>query len=349
MEDLKIGEARMYASEWVEEQASKLKGFWGAYYSGSTIMLADAAELSPSSDLDIMIILDSEETPLKIGKFVYKGVLIEASYLSKSQFNSVEDVLAHYHLANSFQVNTIIADPTGELGQIQKQVAHHFAEKKWVERRSQDALKKVENGLRSIDESAPWHDQVTSWLFPTGVTTHVLLVAGLENPTVRKRYLAVKKVLSKYGYDEVYDKLIALLGCQSLTPECVEAHLDALAHTFDVTTSVAQTPFFFSSDISASSRVLAIDGSRDLIRAGDHREAVFWILATFARCHKILAADAPEREQELAPAFNDAVAELVGITSIEDLFQRAEDGLQFLPKLWEVAEAIIAANPIITE
>lgn len=74
-------------------------------------------------------------------------------------------------------------------------------------------------------------------------------------------------------------------------------HLRELATTFDATVQVAKTPFFFSSDITPTARPIAIDGSQRLIDSGDHHEAVFWIIATFARCHTILAADAPNCTQ----------------------------------------------------
>jgi hypothetical protein len=109
--------------------------------------------------------------------------------------------------------------------------------------------------------------------------------------------------------------------------------------------AAAKTPFFFSTDITPAARPIAIDGSRELIQAGAHREAVFWIVATFARCHTILAADAsPELQRALAPAFDAIVADL-GITSTDDLIRRAEDVTQFLPRLWETTDAILSINP----
>jgi hypothetical protein len=53
---------------------------------------------------------------------------------------------------------------------------------------------------------------VTAWLFPTGVTTHVLLTADLRNLTVRLRYPAVRELLVAYGQPEFYEELLALLG-----------------------------------------------------------------------------------------------------------------------------------------
>jgi hypothetical protein len=301
--------------------------------------------LSAASDIDVVIVTAQAEPPLKLGKFVYRGTLVEATYLSWNQLASVEEVLTSYHLAGSFRLDTIIADPTGHLRKLQRQVSRHFADRVWVRRRCENARQKIENGLRAIDTSAPLHDQVTAWLFPTGVTTHVLLVAALRNPTVRLRYLAAREVLIEFGHAGLYPDLLKLLGCTHLTPRRVEHHLAELTRTFDAAATAAKTPFFFSTDITATARPIAIDGSRGLIRAGYHHEAVFWIVATFARCHKILAADAPpDMQRALAPAFDAMIADL-GITSAGDLIRRAEDVIQFLPRLWETTEALLFANP----
>lgn len=345
---MRVGFARSAASEWVMEHASKEAGFKGAYFSGSTIELPDDALLSATSDIDVVVITEAPEPPLKLGKFVYRGALVEVTYLSWHQLASVEEVLVSYHLAGSFRVDTIIADPTGHLGTLQTQVSRQYAEQIWVRRRCENARQKVENGLQNIDTEAPIYDQVTSWLFPTGVTTHVLLVAALRNPTVRRRYLAVREVLKQYGCDDVYEDLLQLLGCAHLTTQRVEYHLKELARTFDAAASAAKTPFFFSTDITAAARPIAIDGSLELIRSGYHREAVFWIVATFARCHKILGSDAsPAVQDALLPAFEAVIADL-GISSKSDLIRRADDVLQFLPGLWETTEGILSSNPDIT-
>jgi hypothetical protein len=345
MVSMKVGFARSAAAEWVMQHASREAWFRGAYFSGSTIGLPDHAELSAASDIDVVIVTAHAEPPLKLGKFVYRDTLVEVTYLSWNQLSSVEEVLTSYHLAGSFREDTIIADPTGHLRTLQSQVSRHFADLAWVRRRCENAREKIENGLRSIDTSAPLHDQVMAWLFPTGVTTHVLLVAALRNPTVRLRYLAVRDVLMEYGHADFYLDLLKLLGCADLSPQRVEHHLGELARTFDAAAAAAKTPFFFSTDITAKARPVVIDGSRQLIRAGYHREAVFWIVATFARCHKIMAADAPpDMQREHAPAFNAIIADL-GITSTDALLHHAEDVLRFLPRLWATTEGILFANP----
>ncbi|WP_342773036.1 hypothetical protein [Paenibacillus flagellatus] len=327
------------------QYASQEAWFMGAYFSGSTVGQPDDATMAAGSDMDVVVVTSEATPPLKLGKFIYRGALIEITFLSWNQLASAEEVLTSYHLAGSFRADTLLADPTGQLRGVQQKVARHFTEIEWVRRRCENAGQKIEHGLRNIDPTAPWHNQVMAWLFMTGVTAHVLLVAALRNPTVRLRYLAVNNMLREFGRTGIYSELLWLLGCEHWTPQRTCHHLNALARTFDVAAAHAKTPFPFSSDITAASRPIAIDGSRNLIRDGFHREAVFWIGATFARCHHILCADAaPKLQAELAPAFEEFVADL-GIPSSDTLARRAEEVLRFLPRLRDEAESIMQANP----
>ncbi|MCX5423224.1 hypothetical protein [Streptomyces sp. NBC_00078] len=345
---MKVGLARSAAIQWVAQHAQPDAGFRGAYFSGSTVGLPDDAELSPSSDIDIFVVTAQEDPPAKPGKLRFQDALLEVSYLPWTEIASADDVLASYHLAGSFRTDAIIDDPTGDLHKLHAHISRHFAARPWVRRRCQDARQRIETRLAAIDTSAPFHEQVISWLFPTGVTCHVLLVAALRNPTVRLRYLAAREVLTDYGHLSLYPELLNLLGCSHLPAQRVQHHLRELATTFDATVQVAKTPFFFSSDITPTARPIAIDGSQRLIDSGDHHEAVFWIIATFARCHTILAADAPQLHAALAPAFQAAVTDL-GISSTRELIHRADEVTRFLPRLWQTTEDILRSNPNITE
>ena len=345
---MKVGLARSAAVQWVSRHARSDAGFRGAYVSGSTVGLPDDAELPPSSDIDICVVTAQDNPPAKPGKLRYRDALLEVSYLPWSQLASADSVLASCHLAGSFRIDAIIDDPTGHLHELYAHIAPRFAARPWVRRRCQDARHRIEARLAAIDASVPFHEQVTAWLFPTGVTCHVLLAAALRNPTVRLRYPAAREVLTDYGHLSLYPELLGLLGCSHLSSQRVQHHLRELAATFDDTVQVAKTPFFFSSDITPTARPIAIDGSQTLIDSGDHREAVFWIIATFARCHTILATDAPLLHETLAPAFQAAVADL-GISSPRDLLERAEQVTRFLPQLWQTTEAILTSNPDITE
>ena len=198
--------------------------------------------------------------------------------------------------------------------------------------------------MRYLDASPPFHEAVIIWAFATGILTHVLLVAGLKNPTVRLRYLAVRELLATYGLSDFYQTLLEPLGCAQLSSDDVAQHLPALASAFDAASAAITTPIFFAGDISAGARHVAIDGSRELIERGDHREAVFWMLVTYARCQHVLATDAPAAVYEKYDAgFRDLLGDL-GIATFSDLADRVAQVEALLPRVSTVAEAIMAEN-----
>jgi hypothetical protein len=333
------------ARQWVAEEAGKLPGLHGAYFAGSVNWLPDEAILPRTSDLDINVVFSSPIAPKQRGKFVYGDVLLEVIPLSLEQLQSPDLILGHYHLACGFRTPSIIVDPSGQLTELQAAVGLDYARRQWVHRRCEHARQRVLEGLAALDESEPFHDQVIGWLFPTGVTAHVLLVAGLQNPTVRRRYVAVRELLAEYECLDFHETLLELMGCAPMSRTSVERHLDALAEVFDVAKAVVKTPFSFASDISDVARPLAIDGSRELIERGLHREAMFWIAVTYSRCQKVLALDAPAAlKRRFDPGYRRLLGDL-GITSFADLRRRGEQVKTQLARVWEVAEAIMAANP----
>lgn len=345
---MRVGAARAAAARWVAAHARPAPGYRGAYFSGSTVGRPDDAELPSSSDVDVVVVTAEDEPPAKPSKLRYEGVLLEITYVPWAELRDPAAVLSSYHLAGSFREDTVIDDPTRRLRALHADVSPRFAGRSWVRRRCLDARRRVEGRLAAFDASVPFHEQVTAWMFPTGVTTHVLLVAALRNPTVRLRYPAARSVLTTYGRPELYPELLELLGCADVSEQRVRHHVAELTRTFDATVPVARTPFFFSSDLTAQARPIAVDGSLELLDRGDHREAVFWIVATLARCHTVLAVDAPALHAARLPAFEAAVAELTGITATADILARREEVIRFLPRLWTAAEDILTANPDIS-
>jgi hypothetical protein len=331
----------------VIEEASTAPGFAGAFLHGSINWLPDDAALPGSSDVDVMVVLAGGAPPDKPGKFIYRDVLLEVSWLPIDQLQSPERILGNYQLAGSFRAPGIILDPTGQLTELQAAVSRDFPRREWVRRRCEDARIKARRDLESLDSSRGFTDQALAWLFGAGKTAHVPLVAGLKNPTVRRRYVTVRELLREYEHLELHKSLLESLGCAQMTREQAEGHLTALADAFDAAGTFIRTPFPFASDISAAARPIAIDGSRELIESGYHREAVFWIAVTYSRCQQALYHDAPVHIQDrFTPGYRHLLSDL-GIASSADLQRRSEWILALLPRIWEVAEAILAANPAI--
>jgi hypothetical protein len=337
-------QAKAVARQWVSEYASHAPGFCGAFFHGSINWLPDDAVMPPYSDIDVMVVLAHPNPPDKLGKFVYQDVMLEVSYVSRDHIQSPDINLGQPHIAGSFRRSSVILDPSGQLTKLQAVVSKHYAKRRWVTKRCENAMDKVLQNLQGLKASEPFHDQVVSWLFATGVTTHVLLVAGLKNPTVRQRYVAVRALLAEYGRLEFYNTLLEMLGCARMGRERVESNLAALIDVFDVAKDVVSTPFPFAADISDIARPIAIEGSRDLIERGYHREAIFWIVATYSRCQKVLYYDAPMAIQDrFTPGYRQLLGDL-GITSFADLRQRGEQIKVFLPRIWDMAEEIMATN-----
>jgi hypothetical protein len=338
-----VRDAKEIARQWVSEAGSGLPGFVGAFFHGSVNWLPDNAPLPATSDVDIMVVLEDPEPPRKPGKFRYRNVLLEVSYLPSDQVRTAEQVLGLSHLAGSFHTASVILDPSGHLLRLQANVARDYAKRRWVLRRCEHVREKMLTGFR-LDEGAPFPAQVTAWLFPTSLTTHLLLVAGLRNPTVRTRYLAARELLADYGRLDVYGTLLELLGCARMTQARAEEHLDALAAAFDAAKGVMSSPFFFAADISDAGRPVAIDGSRELIARGDHREAIFWITATYSRCQLVFHHDAPAIHERFDRGYRELLGDL-GIASFADLPRRRDEVIQSWPQVWAAAEEIVARNP----
>jgi hypothetical protein len=338
-----VREARAAATEWVGEYAAVLPGFRGAFYTGSTLGLAGDVELAATSDVDIAVVV-AGVAPRKLGKFRYRGALLEVTYLPWAEVAGAERVARTYYLAPSFATDQTIADPSGHLGRLTRAVAGTFDRPAAVRRRCADVFRRIHNGLSTVDGRSSWPELVTGWLFPTSLATQVLVVAARRSPTVRLRYLAAREVLAGDGIP-LYGALLGVLGCTGTGRAAVQRHLDGLAVTFGEAAAVARTPFFFSADITPAARPVAIDGSQQLIDAGDHREAVFWIIASYARCQRILDADAPgpvRRRAELR--FRAAVGDLLGLHDVAGVLDRRDQACALWPDLRRAAAAIIDAG-----
>ena len=340
-----LGEAKSLARAWVEAQAPALGGYQGSFMTGSAIWQPDDEELRPTSDVDVMLVLDEPLPPVKLGKVRHQGVLLDVTYLSSREVRSPEDVLGSFYLAGSFSRPSILHDPRGRLQALTDAAAPEYRRRHWIRKRCEHGWSNAARHFGALSGALPLHDQASIWLFGTAAATIVLLCAGLRNPTVRTRYLAVRHLLADHGLLHEYEPLLAALGCARMCRRDVERHLAALEAVFDAAARVVRSPFFFASDVSADARPIAIDGSRDLIERGFHREAIFWIAATFARCDKILYHDSPPlvRDEHLGAFL--ALLDDLGVGSTADLLERVGQVEEQSPRLWELADAIMAANP----
>jgi hypothetical protein len=340
---MQIGEAKRIARDWVMREASGRPGYLGAYTAGSANWLPDAADLPAASDLDVNVVVAETGTTVERRKLLAQGVLLEISTIPLGLLRTPEQVLGDFALAGGFRVPSVLDDPTGHLATLQAAVSAHFAEPTWVRRRCEHAHARTLRYLDGLRESMPLSSWAVGWAFGASVPTLILLAAGLRNPTVRRRYVAARDLLAERGRLDLYERLLDVFGCASFSAEQVEEHLAALAETYDATVPVMTPDFPFAADISRLSRHIAIDGSRDLIRQGLHREAVFWLLVTFGRCQEALAAVAPGLLPRCERRLRALLADL-GLPTLSEIDRRAEAVRALLPEIREAAEAIIVSS-----
>lgn len=337
---MQIKKAKIIARNWTE-QFAKNHNIAGAVINGSAGYLKDSDILPETSDLDINLYTECPENFEKLGKQVYNGLLIEPSVLSLSMIIPRKKALVTYEIAGSFRsTNLILYDGSGIISDTTKYVSAHFSEPYYIKKRCEKVYKKIQNGINGFNHSMSILDNINSWLFPAGICTHGVLVADLKNPTVRLRYLKAYESLQKNGMENVYGGFLDLLGCRNISAAEIMFFLKELEITFNLAAENIKSDYPFKNDISMEAKHVAIGGSYELIEMGHHREAVFWILVTFERCHKVLRQDAPAIHIERFPMFLDFL-KLLGITDNGSIKAKTENILSFLPKLTEINDLII--------
>ncbi|MEU4792048.1 hypothetical protein AB0F95_20315 [Micromonospora tulbaghiae] len=332
---MRVGAARAVAVGWVRERMRVDPLIEGAFFSGSTVGLPDDAVLPVSSDVDVLLV--RREPGAKVGKFVHRGVLLEVSTVTWEELGGPEDVLGSWVFAPMFRTDGVIADPSGRLAAVRERVAAGFADPVWVRARCAGVRRRIEAGLRAVGGSAPVAEQVLAWVFPTSLLAVWPAVAGLADPTVRRRYVRAEWVLSRFGFADRYPELLDTFDGGGVGAARVREHLAGLAVVFDEVARLPREGFAFGADLGAAGRPVVFDGAAELVAAGRHREAMFWVLVTYARCHVVLGAVAPERER----AFGAVLADL-GVASAADRRRRADGLLAALPGWQAVVDAVAA-------
>jgi hypothetical protein len=332
---LLAAEARAIAAAWVRDQVATTGAIDGAFLAGSINFLAPDEPLPEYSDVDLWLVTaGAGATALPRGKLAYRGLLLDVSHTAADALPSVETALADYHLAPSFNAGAILLDASGALAALHAGVAADFAQRRWIERRCDHARRHGLGYVRLFASAQTLPDRVIAWQFAAGICAHVLLVAALRNPTVRRRFAAVRDVLAEYGELPLHEELLAAAQA--------ERCLTAMSAAFDAAARVPDRPFPFASDVTPVARPIAVDGSAGLLRAGLHREAMYWIAVTHSRCLRILehAGDAAGS----ALPYRELLA-LLGAGSQDDLQRHIGAVVTLVPRVADAARRIIDRNP----
>jgi hypothetical protein len=358
---MKVKEARNLALEWTTARAQALPEFAGAYIGGSMAFMEDEDEFPHTSDIDLSVVLHGEghnsmvevEGDYRQQAIMYKGVDLEPTYDALDGCNEAEKVLASLQCP-SFQRPNIVLDPTGILTKVQRDVSERYRQERWVRQRCESAKGFA---LWCLHEAAPdrqrlpgWATDLLSivgWLYTGALRAAVQIpcVANLGGITSRRAYVAAREVLRSHGMTDLYNRILTVCGMTGVTREQAIGCLQELETSFDHAVQIIRTPFWCYLEFHEYLRPKLFDGSWQLIKAGDHREVMPYILFLRGSVQNVIENDAPEDEKAGYRAGFSAPLSTLGIHSTADLVARAEALNQLLPEIMKAAQTIIESHP----
>lgn len=269
-----IGDAIAITTAWIS--SSNLQ-FSSAFIGGSVAYADEGATYDPASDVDCYLVIHGDPPQGKIGKIMVEGVLLDVSWIPWSALENGEKDAVLSSLVN---FGRVVRDD-GKLGALQKRIQGRFTTPGAITERLESMRERIRNGLAGDSSGLPHPEQVMNWLFPATLATHIPLISACRPLTVRKRFLAARDVMDP----NAYETLLTLYGFDDVTREHAQDWLDATARLFDATADIAmQSSRFWATDIQSDARHIAIDATQALVDSGNHREALYWILATSSRC-----------------------------------------------------------------
>jgi hypothetical protein len=120
---------------------------------------------------------------------------------------------------------------------------------------------------------------------------------------------------------------------------------DCLSAAFDYAVDVIKTPFYGDFDLQDLSRPIIVDGSRELIEAGFHREAVFWVLCMRNWVQNAIENDGAAPEKAAFKSGFEKLLSAMGLSSLARVAKKVEEIAQLLPEIVSVAHTLIDSHP----
>lgn len=355
---ISVKEAKERARDWIEERAPSLPNFVGAYVFGSIMRKPDDESFSPSSDIDLRIVLDRDipdplaepENPFAMRKFPYEGLILEAVYSPWRSMMSAELALSNHYLAFSLLDADIVADSGGRLEALREAVASGYAERRWIRKRVESARSEA-LGYCSLAANIPPGFPLDRTAASLPCLMNALLsascmpvVAALEPLTARRGFIVALSALRLYDREELALRLLRLLGGADLRPDEVAALVDELEEAYDAAVRTPHPAFHPDYDVSAPCRELVLKGCRELLPE-HHRELLWWLSFVRSIAQLILGLESdPVAKERHRQGYRRLLGALGLGAEGEGIPGRIEEIVAFLPLLEEASEEILRKN-----
>jgi hypothetical protein len=345
---LNTGQAIELAREWVEVHGSQVPGFRGAHLMGGLTYTPKDALFADYKDIDLNIVVQGAQG-YEVRDLLYQGRILEYGTVSIDRYRSPEMVLSDIELASNLAADSILADPLGILAELRRTVAKEYSRRKWVVARC-DQLKN--SALQSVAELSRASSPVEAlWqvIFLGRDLAGLVAVAGLRPPTNRRCFILMQEILALWGRSTVYEDSLGVLGVAHLSRAQAESFLHECAAAFDKAVAVTRTPIPYQFKLHAHVKPYIIEGTREMIDAGSHREAMPWIAACLLLANTAIQFDATEEDR---PAFQEQVDRLasdLGLGTMPDVRARLQQAQALTDSVFKAADEIVSRNPAIMD
>jgi hypothetical protein len=337
---MNVGEVIESVREWVDRHGKHIDGFRAAHLMGGILTLPHAAAFPAYRDVDLNIVCDGgQETTTH--DVAYNGLIVEYGLISVGKYRTPEDILANPELAANLVRDSILADPYGLLGPLQQVVARQYAEPRWVAARvsyEQQMVLRILAGLQH--EAAP---AKAFWLLTSATLflAGMLAEASLRAPTHRRSLVLMREVLHAQGHAELHEALLRLLGWAQLGRQEVEQYLDNCTVAFDCAVEVTCTPVPLQAKLQPHVRPYLVDGAREMIAQGYHREAMFWISGFLLFANTAIQCDAPAADKPRFQAMFDQLIAEMALSTPANIAARAREAQARANALFAVADELV--------
>jgi len=336
---MNVREVLALAGRWVDETGSTFPGFHGAYVAGSINGMGKDDPFPSFKDVDVYLIV---EDPARIAvpqeKFHYQGLLLESACKSLEEHRSPEAILSAPY-AGSVACCEILSDPTGLLRDLRAAVAEEYGRPRWIAARCEEQ-KKLLSGMLGQMEIAP--EPVFFLGFVVLFLGTIVTLASLRTPTARRCLALSRELLESHGRLDLHEEILALQGSAQMEREEVVGHLQDCVRAFDRAVEVLRTPFYTSWNLDAGVRPYLVEGAYEMIDAGEHREAMFWISMMHSAANTAIQNDAPEGERSRYQAAMERLKAALGIPSAAEWRSRIDLARMVSDRVTRFADEVVA-------
>jgi hypothetical protein len=341
------GQAKTLARKWVLDHAAEVPALQGVLLAGSAATRPDAGTYDPLSDIDLWhLVSEDVSATVRQRKLVYEGVLLEPAYLPYRLFQDAETVLGSWLLAGHLSVPSVILDPAGRLRAIQETVAREYPKPERIRQRCDSLVSELKGQwLPRVTASLSLADRLFAFGYAVTSLQQLPLLACLDLPTIRRSGMLFTQRLKALGQERLGEKRLTLMGSATMSRGTVEELLASVIAAYDDALATHRTPTPFDYDLSPASRPFMVDGARDLIDRGYHRESLPWILFMLLIAFHALVQEAPEKCAWTCTPACERFAQIIGVVPAKAAEEKVRFFEEVLAETRSLAERLIEALP----